>query len=189
MLLSNFSSPKYKPSNLFPETKTFITTDIRNDIYSSFTTPPSNFVILDTSLAKDTLNGLPDNWPKPLFSRDMAGSKDITIQYLYPFDDSLKAIYLEYNEIKILVFNGSTITIDTTKESFFKEKFDVVIINTTSELPILKLRKILRPRYMILIPGVKTHEDIQSISNIIKPTSTDFNYNFVKDSKKRLHVK
>ena len=119
----------------------------------------------------------------------MAGIKDITVNYVHPFDDSLKAIRLEYNEIKILLFNNCQMRVDITKKSFLKEKFDVVIINTTSEMPILKLREILRPRYMIVLPTVKTYEDIQSVPNITKPKSSDFNYKIVKDSKKRLHIK
>ena len=98
-------------------------------------------------------------------------------------------MYLEYNEIKIILFNDSQILLDTTKESFFKEKFDVAIINTKSDLSILKVREILRPRYLIVLPSVKTDEEIQSISNIIKPESDNFFYEIYKDSKKRLYVK
>ena len=189
-LLSNFTSNNQtNPAVNFPETATFITPDVRNDIYSCFNTPPSNFIILDASLADDAVKGLPEGWPKPSFTNDMAGIKDMTIHYIHPFDDSLQAIYLEYNEIKILLFNNGLMIVDTTKQSFFKEKFDIVIINTTSELPILKLREILRPRYIIVLPEVKTNEDIQSISNIIRPKSSDFIYRIVKDGKKRLHIK
>jgi len=190
LLLSNFTiKNQIKPSDTFPETVTFITPDVRNDIYNSFAAPPSNFIILDTSLANDTIHGLPDEWPRPSFTNDMAGIKDIALHYLYPFDDSLKAIYLEYNDIKVLLFNDTQMTVDTIKESFLKEKIDVVIINTTSEIPVLKLRELLRPRYLIVLPAVKTGEDIRSISNIIRPQSSDFCYKIVKDSKKRLFIK
>ena len=190
LLLSNFSSYSQKSSTInFPETVTLLTTEIRKDIYNNFKTPPTNLINLDTSLSNDTLPEIPVTWPTPKFTNDIAGIKDIIVNHVYPFDDTLQAVYLEYNEIKIILFNDSQILLDTTKESFFKEKFDVAIINTKSDLPILKIRELLRPRYLIVLPSVKTDEEIQSISNIIKPESDNFFYEIYKDSKKRLYVK
>jgi len=190
LLLSNFSSYSQKSSTInFPETVTLITTEIRKDIYNNFKTPPTNWINLDTSVSNDTLPEIPETWPAPKFTNDIAGIKDIIVNHVYPFDDTLQAVYLEYNEIKIILFNDSQVLLDTTKESFFKEKFDVAIINTKSDLSILKIREILRPRYLIVLPSVKIDEDIQSISNIIKPESDNFFYEIYKDSKKRLYVK
>ncbi|MFC1476780.1 hypothetical protein ACFL5S_02335, partial [Fibrobacterota bacterium] len=55
-LLSSFTlNNQTNPAVNFPETATFITPDVRNDIYSCFKIPPSNFIILDTSLAGDAV--------------------------------------------------------------------------------------------------------------------------------------
>ena len=190
LLLPNFNSHSQKSSPInFPETGTLITTETRKDIYSNFKTPPAHWVILDTSLSNDTLPELPQTWPKPAFTNTIAGIKDISVNLVYPFDDTQKAVSLEYNKIKSILINNNQLLLDTTKESFFKEKFDIAIINTPSELSILKIREILRPRYLIVLPSVNTDEERQSFSNIIKPETDDFFYEIFKDSKKRLFVK
>lgn len=157
--------------------------------YGYLKKPPLTWTILDTLLKNDALPELPETWPAPLYSDNISGIKKITLRLIYPFTDTIPTIHVTYNKIDLLVINDSPALLDSDKEAIYKEKFDIVIINnTTDSQPILKIREVLRPQYMIVFPPSQNKDSIQSVPNIISPKSNNFVYTIFIGSKKRLHI-
>ncbi len=111
----------------------------------------------------------------------------MTLQRIYPFNDTIPGTYLTYDDVRILFLSDISVASDSGSESLVKEKFDLAILNTTDIESILSIRKILRPKYLIIATEIK-NKAIDSLSNILNPHGTDFNFTVFKDSKNRVQV-
>ncbi len=157
------------------------------NIFAFFVPPPKNWTILRTRQEKSSLLQLPVPWPEPVYSNSITEQTMATIQRIYPFSDTIPGISLTYDAIRILYLNDISAFSEKNSESLVKEKFDIIILNTTDRESILAIRRNLRPKYLIIAP-ITGKAAQESLSNVLYHHRTDFNFSILKDSKNRIQV-
>ena len=171
------------------EIPTLVTMDMQENIYRRLKTPPSSWIILNDSLTNDDLPAVPQQWPTPSFSGSISDTEKIKIYYMYPFSDTVPSIHFTYNNIDIIIISEFKELTDSNRESIFKEKYDVVIIHSVDNMPVMKIRELLRPHYLVITHPIHKSNSMQTTTNIIQPDSSSFSYTLSKDKKNKMYIK
>ncbi len=181
------NSVKTVPLNL-SDIPTLITLTGQHTIHKLFKTPPSNWVILGDSLTSTMELIVPKTWPTPLFTNNFNGADNVKMYNVYPFSDTIPCINFSYNNIDMLIIHKTTNIPDSTKESIFKEKYDVVILRNFNDIHVMKIHRLLRPQFTVIIQPRKNNASLQAISNIIQSDSNDFTFTVSKDKKNKVSI-
>ncbi len=172
----------------FPKTATLVTLTKKNIPHNRFVAPPENWIVLNKPLPADSNIATPATWPEPEYLNAIAGGiREATLYYIHPFSEPSEDIYLEYHAIKIAVINSMPSRPEALRESPFKEKIDVVILNAAA--PVLTVRETLRPRFIIVLPRAHTVAATETAANILTPGAGVFSYEIYRDSRRTLQVK
>ena len=83
---------------------------------------------------------IPKGWPEPLIQNKFTDVDNINIQFIKPFNNSTNCLYFTFDKTDILLIYNYEPLQDSILKSKFKEKFDIIIINSIFPLIAVTLR-------------------------------------------------
>lgn len=170
------------------EVPVLVTQSRHHNLYKQFSKPPSRWVVFGDSVEVSGEHTTPDTWPSPLFTSHFSGVDNIDIYYVYPFSDSSVCIHFTCNSIDMLIIPELLCLPDSIGESIFREKYDIVILPNPGNLPVVKIHKLLRPQFTLVLQSQKEGASIITVENIIQPTSHHFTFAIAKDKKNKVYI-
>jgi hypothetical protein len=187
--------PKYTGYNDARQTQevpgidNLITLECVKNIGDIITKPPRTWTLITSPPDTGDPCAIPPAWPQPLYTQSYTDKQDVTVQNARIFQDTIPALAIYYHRIRILLILTLPVFIDTATIAAYKEKFDLLLIQTTDNKQTLLLRNALRPQYTIMLnPGI-LDSALAVMKNILVPKQADFEFTIRKNAKKQLVVK
>ncbi len=139
----------------------------------------------------DTIKNVPqiESWPIPKSNFETYNESNLSIRIVHPFNNNQRALCFTYAKSQTLYLPKFQDTLPEIISSPFKEAFDLVIMESSSQKEVTWVRRLLRPLSLIVWNDDPEQLSLEPLPNVFVIKQVDGIFTIVKDRKGRIHIR
>jgi len=164
--------------------------DAPPDLADRFPQPPVSWYTIPTEFGADSaVKKCTPPWPSSSTLRQGTSAAGAEVRFVSAFASAPPLLSVAYGTMKLAIVDSTWLPPDSTKSSPFREAFDIALCLRTDNEGMQRIRRLLRPRYVIALPPHALGDgSVVREQNMLNPSSARFRFDFSKDSRARLRL-